>query len=327
VNKCLITLGTIIPAEAFNFLSELPELRVLKCVDLTKNQPDAINQAIDAICIEMNTMVDMNFLDKYPNCRYLLTATTGVSNINEELLIERKIELISLRNETRFLEEITSTSEFALGLIRSVWRKIVLATKAVPLGLTRNDLSSLQIKGKKVGIVGMGRIGKRLVKYFDALECEVFFYDTEAIDMSQVQGANSVESITTLCEQANILVICASYNQHFLKSYPIIKKEHIAIMPKDSIIINVARGGLLDESAALDALETKHLYGLGLDVLADEDLHNSTQDIRRRAEVLFDKGFNLVITPHIGGMSNDAYLKCYRFIANKFVSKLDSNFS
>jgi D-3-phosphoglycerate dehydrogenase len=272
-------------------------------------------------------MVDMNFLDKYPNCRYLLTATTGVSNINEELLIERKIELISLRNETRFLEEITSTSEFALGLILSVWRKIVLATKAVPLGLTRNDLSSLQIKGKKVGIVGMGRIGKRLVKYFNALECEVFFYDTEAIDMSQVQGANSVESITTLCKQANILVICASYNQHFLKSYPIIKKEHIAIMPKDSIIINVARGGLLDESAALDALETKHLYGLGLDVLADEDLHNSTQDIRRRAEVLFDKGFNLVITPHIGGMSNDAYLKCYRFIANKFVSKLDSNFS
>jgi len=327
VNKLLITLGTIIPAEAFNFLSELPELRVLKCVDLTKNQPDAINQAIGAICIEMNTMVDRNFLDKYPNCRYLLTATTGVSNINEELLIQRKIELISLKNETRFLEEITSTSEFALGLILSVWRKIVLATKAVPLGLTRNDLSSLQIKGKKVGIVGMGRIGKRLVKYFDALECEVFFYDTEAIDMSQVQGAKSVESITTLCEQANILVICASYNQHFLKSYPIIKKEHIAIMPKDSIIINVARGGLLDESAALDALETQHLYGLGLDVLADEDLHNSTQDIRRRAEVLFDKGFNLVITPHIGGMSNDAYLKCYRFIANKFVSKLDSNFS
>lgn len=327
MNKLLITLGTIIPAEAFNFLSELPELRVLKCVDLTKNQPDAINQAIGAICIEMNTMVDRNFLDKYPNCRYLLTATTGVSNINEELLIQRKIELISLKNETRFLEEITSTSEFALGLILSVWRKIVLATKAVPLGLTRNDLSSLQIKGKKVGIVGMGRIGKRLVKYFDALECEVFFYDTEAIDMSQVQGAKSVESITTLCEQANILVICASYNQHFLKSYPIIKKEHIAIMPKDSIIINVARGGLLDESAALDALETQHLYGLGLDVLADEDLHNSTQDIRRRAEVLFDKGFNLVITPHIGGMSNDAYLKCYRFIANKFVSKLDSNFS
>ena len=125
----MINLGTIIPAEAFIFLSELPVLRVLKCVDLTKNQPDAINQAIDAICIEMNTMVDMNFLDKYPNLRYLLTATTGVSNINEELLIERKIELISLRNETRFLEEITSTSEFALGLILSVWRKIVLATK------------------------------------------------------------------------------------------------------------------------------------------------------------------------------------------------------
>ena len=315
----------MLPAEAFEFLSNLPQLQDWSCVDLTKNPHGAHNLTTEVVWVEMNTMVDEAFLNRFPNCRFILTATTGTSHIDEELLASRRIELVSLKNEFDFLEEITSTSEFALALTLSVWRKIVLANSAIPLKLSRNDLSSLQIRGRRVGIVGMGRIGRRLSTYLKALECELFFYDPNVKgEILVAEGIHQVESLETLCKQVNILVLCASYDELLQDTYPIIKRSHISLLPKGSVIVNVARGSLLDELAAFDLLEKGHLFGLGLDVLSDEDLCASKVNVRQKANELISKGLNIIVTPHIGGMSSDAYLDCYRFITEKFLLNFNS---
>ena len=318
-------LGLILPAEAFKFLSSLPQLQDWSCFDLTKELNGVHNLTTEVIWVEMNTMVNEAFLNKFPNCRFILTATTGTSHIDEELLSSRKIELVSLKNEINFLEEITSTSEFALALTLSVWRKISLANNAISLKLSRNDLSSLQIRGRRVGIVGMGRIGRRLTTYLKALECEILFYDPNLENESFIEeSAHRVESLETLCKQVNILVICASYDGRLLDTYPIIRRRHISLMPIGSVIVNVARGSLLDELAAFDLLERGHLFGLGLDVLSDEDICASNVNVRQKANELISKGLNIIVTPHIGGMSTDAYLDCYRFIVEKFLLRFRS---
>lgn len=320
-----MNLGMMLPAEAFEFLSSLPQMQDWSCVDLTKNPTLIPNSDIEVIWVEMNTMVSESFLNNFPNCRFILTATTGTSHIDEELLSSRRIKLVSLRDELNFLEKITSTSEFALGLTLSVWRKIVLANSALTLKLKRNDLSSLQIRGRRIGIVGMGRIGRRLATYLKALECEIYFYDPKVeSEILVTECAYQVESIEELCKQASILVICASYNQNLMETYPIIKRSHISLMPKGSVIINVARGSLLDELAAFEALEDGHLFGLGLDVLSDEDICASKINVRQKAKDLANKGLNIIVTPHIGGMSIDAYFDCYRFIAEKFLLEFNS---
>ncbi len=315
----------MLPAEAFEFLSNLPQLQDWSCVDLTKEPHGVHNLTTEVVWVEMNTMVDEAFLNRFPNCRFILTATTGTSHIDEELLASRRIELVSLKNEFDFLEEITSTSEFALALTLSVWRKIVLANSAIPLKLSRNDLSSLQIRGRRVGIVGMGRIGRRLSTYLKALECELFFYDPNVKgEILVAESTHQVESLETLCKQVNILVLCASYDGLLQDTYPIIKRNHISLLPKGSVIVNVARGSLLDELAAFDSLEKGHLFGLGLDVLSDEDLCASKVNVRQKANELISKGLNIIVTPHIGGMSSDAYLDCYRFITEKFLLNFNS---
>jgi D-3-phosphoglycerate dehydrogenase len=165
----------------------------------------------------------------------------------------------------------------------------------------------------KIGIIGLGRIGARVARYANAFDMEVCAYDPYRSDeYSASLGARKC-TLDELIQQVDIISIHAAYTSG---AKNIIGKNEIAKIKRGAVIINTARGELLDLDAAVNALRANMLDGLGLDVLPQENSHDlmATSSFVKAAR----DGFNIVVTPHLGGCTIEAMTYTEDLIANLF---------
>lgn len=268
-------------------------------------------QRVRVFCSNVFPIVDQFFCDDYPNLEFVISPTTGLTHIDTDYLQNNSIQLISLRGRQTFLREITSTSEFAWGLLLAVWRKIPIASSLETFRVdSRGDFISRQLKGREIGLLGFGRIGSKVAEYALAFGMNVHFFDPY-IDFASIQVSSELtrhDSVESLISSTDIVLICASVIEQDKERYPLINQRNINLMRKGSVIINVARGIFVDELALKNSLIDGRLFGVGLDVLSSEEFLPNGRDGN-----LFDLknlGYNLVITPHLGGMSSDALTLC-----------------
>ena len=283
------------------------------------------NRLLAAKChgllISIYPQVDSNLIADFHNLKFVATPTTGLTHIDTELLEKMNIEILSLKNFTSQLSEVTSTPELAWGLLISIWRKIALASRAYQLNSDlkiRNEFSSLQLSGKTIGIIGFGRIGRQISKYAAAFNMNVIFYDPYVNNLQDFKGVSKILELEDLLTQSDVICISASVLDEDLSKYPIINSRNIYYLKKGAAIVNIARGIFIDEEVVAQALRNGNISGVAVDVLQREELlfkgnHES------ELEILRDAGFNVLITPHIGGICEDAFEIALTVIAKQII--------
>lgn len=270
----------------------------------------------------LNFPVNDELLNTFPNLQYILTPTTGLTHLDLSSETLKKVRVISLKGQTSFLNSITATAEHAWGMMISLWRKSFLANNLRQYQpQRREDYSSLQLNGRTVGIIGYGRIGKQLAAYSEAFGLRVVVFDKYLAPESKTKESVPIflDSLEEMPPEIDIVFICASVVDVDRQEYPILTESFLQESKKHLVVINTARGILLDEKAAGRALEDGLIGGLGLDVLQVEDLPDRTDNSKFLFD-LKDQGFNIAITPHIGGMCEDAFEAAFEHVWKLFQS-------
>ncbi len=280
-------------------------------VDFERNilLKEILNQ-VDIFWFRLAHKLDSTVLDKSTKCKYLLTPVTGIDHIDEKLCDELGIQIICLRGEVDFLKNVRATAEHTIALTLALLRKIHPAITDVQSGnWNRDAYRGNELFNKKVGILGYGRLGKIVAKYFHAFDCDIFYFDVEEkIADSYCVKLNSIESLFENCDIVSI---------HIPLNYStkgIIDKNLLFKMATNAILVNTSRGAIVNDKDLLDALVSNKIKGAALDVLEGEP------NILNSELVKYSKSnSNLIITPHIGGNTYESFAKTEKFLADKLV--------
>lgn len=272
---------------------------------------------VDALIVRLAFQVDEQVFNAAPNLRAVVSATTGLDHIDLAAAERHGVRVLSLRGEEDFLRNIPATAELTWGLLLSLTRKIPAAFDSVREGEWQRDwFKGHDLAGRRLGILGLGRIGTMVARYGQAFGLQVFAFDPNT--QHRMPGVENTESMEDLLRQADILSIHVPLNPDTVR---LIGKTELDLLPAGALLINTSRGDILDEPALTSVLERGHLAGAALDVLSNE-----------RSQELADSGLiqyarthdNLILTPHIGGATYESMAATEIFMAKKLVQYLKS---
>lgn len=187
-----------------------------------------------------------------------------------------------------------SVAELTVGLVFNIIRSISLADQNIRRGIWRKEIGNL-VQDKIIGILGLGRIGKLVAKMFLALENQVYAFDL--VEDQEWLRKNYVKMVKkeTLFKEADIITIHVPGNKD---GSPIITKEELKLMKDSAYLINISRGGVVDEEALFHYLKTKIICGAAIDVFKEEPYEGNLTKLD-----------NVVLTPHLGSYAKESKLK------------------
>jgi len=268
----------------------------------------------------MGFLFDRKKIDLCPNLLAIGSPTTGVPHIDENYAKQKGIAICSLRNDQAFLSTITPTAELAWGLILALTRHIPRAYESVCAGEWQGRYfggrTPRMLSAMRLGIVGLGRLGSLVARYGEAFRMPVFFYDP----YRESDHYRKCDSLLSLAQSSDIV----SLHVHgTTETENLVDRTFLAAMPRGSYLINTARGSVLDEDALLDGLLSGHIAGAALDTLGGEHLPNFAENLVNHPMLQYAKSHdNLVLTPHYGGATRDAWEKTERRIIEMLVEDL-----
>lgn len=223
-----------------------------------------------------------------PNLRVILVSAVGYDAIDQEKTKAKKIILCNTPDINT-----DDVADLAMGLLIAGERNIIEADR-----LVRNNewkkaeklMPSFRLRGRKLGIFGMGAIGQEIAKRAEPFGLEIIWHGPRPKPEIKWQYIETLHDLATQCD---ILMVSCALNENTRKS---INFEILSALGKDGVIINIARGGIIDENALLRALRNKEILGAGLDVFDPEPTDGTKwQGLE-----------NLVITPHFSGKTRAA---------------------
>lgn len=263
---------------------------------------------VKVIFVRLKKFIDKDFLDKFKNLKYLCSPTTGLNHIDQNYCKRKKIKILSLKNEKKFLtKKITSTSEYTWSLILSAWRKIPFAyNDVIKNQWDRYKYPSFQLKGKIIGIIGFGRVGKKIFQYAKSFGMKILFFDPNVVSHKL-----KVKNLVDIAKKSDIVVICADYNS---STKNLINKKFLKNIKNNVLIVNTARGEIVSEKEILNSIKDKNIL-YATDVLAQEQKYKKNIMIKNFLKPLYKK--NILITPHIAGTCQDAMELTEEFISKK----------
>lgn len=265
----------------------------------------------DADVIIFNkTVMDEDLLKDAPKVKLLCVTATGYDNIDLSYAKGRKIGVTNVRN---YSTPAVAQHTFALALY--VLEKISYYDQYVKsgayseqLGFSNFDEAFMELEGKTWGIIGMGNIGKKVAKIAAAFGCNVIFYSAS--------GKNNTEEyqrvdFDTLLKESDLLSIHCPLSE---RTHNLMNKEAFSKMKPTAILINVARGPVVNDKDLYEALEEGRIAGAGLDVLGKEPMEKTNplskiKDSRR-----------LIITPHMAWASVESRTRCLKEVYENIVS-------
>jgi D-3-phosphoglycerate dehydrogenase / 2-oxoglutarate reductase len=263
----------------------------------------------DVIWFRLAHRIDAEMLGPRPRCRILATPVTGLDHIDLAACETRGVRVMSLRGETEFLKNVRATAELAIGLTIGLLRNIPSAHASVREGhWDRDRFRGRELFGHTVGIVGMGRLGALVAGYFRAFGMQVLGYDPR--EDFPLDAAERVPRLDELLARSDIVVLLVKFDE---STRNLIGTHEYSQMKPGAILVNVARGGVVDESALLAALDSGQLAGAALDVLDGEPAITPEHPVVAYAR----EHDNVLLTPHIGGNTVESFEKTEIFLANK----------
>jgi len=268
----------------------------------------------DGIVVRSRTKLTAEVLENAKNLKVIGRAGVGLDNVDQEKAAELNIEVLNTPEAPS-----VSVAELALGLMFTLARHISNADRTMHIGeWNKSQYLGYTLKGKKLGLVGFGNIAKELAKRALALGMSVGVYSRfskgpKAIEEAKQIGCNIYSSVDELLQDAQVISLHLPATP---KTENIINESRLKLMKENVIIINTARGKLIDDMALLKALKNKEIGGAALDVYKEEPL---------KEKELWEFEGNLILTPHIGSQTKETQVQAAIMIAEKmsnFLKKL-----
>ena len=253
-------------------------------------EPEVVELAIDCVGIVAGLEpLNSNVIDKLPKLKCISRVGVGMDNVDIEYANAKNIKVLNTPNgPTRSVAELT------LGMVFSLLRRIPQADCNMKKQIWKKETGNLLFE-KKIGIIGLGRIGRMVAEMFRALGNPVVGYDI--FPNKKWAEQNNVE----LCEFKEVLEQSDIITLHVPGSNdkkPIITKIELQYCKKSSIIINITRGGVIDEIALYDALIKGDIQGAAIDVFEEEPYKGPLTTLD-----------NVILTPHIGSYASEGKLQ------------------
>lgn len=254
--------------------------------DLKDQTPDKV----DALFIRTYTIVTKEYLDQFPNLKYILKIGVGTDNIDSEECKKRNITLINAPGSNA-----NAVAEYVIGVIIMGLRNILPQSDRLQnKGWREKILIGSEIKNKTVGIVGCGAIGKLIAKKLQNFEVKNILGYDPFMTAEQMKEHNIEKSeLNVLLKTADIITLHLPLTP---ETTNLITYENFKNMKRTAILINSARGGIVNETDLVRALQEKLIQTAALDVFENEPTV--------RSELLDLE--NIVITPHIAGYTTEA---------------------
>ncbi len=274
--------------------------------------------AYDALFVSTQLMIGDSVLRKPAGSRLkvVCTASTGRDHIDLEAAKKHGVDVLSITLDFDTLKTITSTAENAFNLMLNCARKTVPAFEHVKAGgWDYTKFIGLELNGKTVGIVGFGRLGTIFSRFCAAFNMKVLAYDPKVVihapDVTQVRD---LDSLLRASDFVSLHMHLGPDTRHMIGA------AQYAAMKPTAYLINTARGGVLDQNALVDALEKKLIAGAGIDVIEGEIEGELSPAVAASKKRLLDYARthdNLLITPHVSGMSDGGRRKGFGLAARK----------
>lgn len=273
--------------------------------------PEELLETIDqyeGIIVRSRTKVTKEVIENAKNLKIIARAGVGVDNIDVEAATDHGILVVNAPQSTSI-----TVAEHAMGLMLSLSRKIAIADASVKEGKwEKSRFMGMELRNKTLGVIGMGRIGSQVVKRSKAFEMDVIVYDPYITEETAKELGVEITTLDDLVQKADVMTIHVPLTP---ETKGLISKDELAKMKDNAIILNCARGGIIDEADLYEALKERPELKAGLDVFENEPLENSpltTLD-------------NVVLTPHIAASTKEAQRDAAIIVAKEVKEVLSGN--
>ncbi len=292
-----------IDSEEKKFLSKFLKGQELVYFDhpLRESNLDSIAD-VQGLIIFIYSKIDEAVLEKLPQLKFITTMSTGFDHIDLEACERRNIVV---SNVPTYGE--VSVAEHTFALILAVSRRITESYSRVKSGYFSPDgLTGFDLNGKTLGVIGVGTIGSHVIKIAKGFGMNVIAYKRSPDPELEKKLDFRIKDLETVLQESDIISLNLPYNQ---ETHHLIDDEKFYMMKKGAVIINTARGAIIDTKAMLAALERGDLGGAGLDVCEGEPVLNEERQLLSKQfnseEMMYVMNEhmllyypNVVITPH-----------------------------
>jgi len=290
--------------EQYGEVIYVPEISKLELITLLSETPDI--ECLFTNPNKQNFVLDEEVL-KNSYVKVINTCSTGLNHIDINYCERNNIEVWSLKEDFELINDLPSTAELSFGLMMSLLRKIPEGFDSVKKGeWDYEPFIGRQIKGLTIGIIGFGRLGRITTELFKGWGVNILVNDpyVGTFDYEEV-------GIKELQEKSDVVFLHLHANE---ETRNMVDREFLSNMKKGAILINTSRGELVDEEDIMKSITDGYLGGYGTDVISDEFGNISDSKL-----VEFSKeNNNVIITPHVGGMTWEGQTKAYKWAVDKF---------
>ncbi|MFF9063458.1 hydroxyacid dehydrogenase [Streptomyces sp. NPDC014882] len=256
----------------------------------------------DALIVRSGTRVDAEILDRAPRLRLVARAGVGLDNVDTTTARARGIAVVNAPDSNT-----VSVAELTVGLIVASMRHITAAARSLRDGeWRRSDFAGVELAGRTLGIVGYGRIGRQVARRLAAFDMRILVHDPYADTVGDDVRATGLDELLAASDVVTL---------HLPKTPAttgLVGARELALMKPTALLVNTARGGIVDETALARALRDGELAGAALDVFATEPpAHSPLLALP-----------NVLALPHLGAGTRDAQLRAAQDVVRKVLEEL-----
>ncbi len=285
-------------------IGEIPELVFFN--DRDESNLSLIDRSKDSdVVVLSNIKYGREVIEQCPNLKMICVAFTGVDHIDLDCCKEKGIKVSNCAGYST-----SAVADLVFGLIISLARNINKCDIAVREGKTKAGLVGFELEGKKFGVLGLGTIGLRVATIAKAFGCEVYYYSRTKKDFDGITYLDKDELLKT-CDIVSLHV------PNNASTRGMMGEKEFKLMKKSALLINCARGPVVDTDALVDALNKGEIMGAGIDVFDNEPPLDFTEPLLKTK--------NTLLTPHVAFASDGAFLKRADIISDNLKAYIAGN--
>jgi D-3-phosphoglycerate dehydrogenase len=290
--KFKVLLTDDISKEALAVFADYPEIEVASTPTLDPKELARILPEYSAVIVRSPTKLTKPLIEAGTQLKFIGRAGVGVDNIDVETATARRIIVMNSPGGNT-----VSTAEHTIALIMALARRVPQADRSIRAGRwDKKELKGVELSGKTLGVIGLGRVGREVAKRMLAFSMRVIASDPYVAEKAAQAIGVRLCDLDTLLAESDFITIHVVLGAETRR---IISKREIDRMRPGVFIVNCARGGVIDESAAKEALDSGKIAGLALDVYEKEPPGPHPLFAHERS----------VFTPHLGAATKDAQIR------------------
>ena len=274
-----------------------------------KITPEQIKERIsnfNIVIVRSRTTITREMIEKADKCKIIARVGVGLDNVDQAAAKEKNIRVINAAEGA-----MNAVAELVLGFMLTLARQTARGDRAIRNGQwLKNELKGTELRGKYLGIIGLGNIGKRLGRLARGLNMNIIGYDVVPIDEEFAKEVGLMKAdLDTLLQSSDYISIHVPLLD---STYHLINAQKMSTMKKTAKIINTSRGGVVDEDALYEAIKNGNLGGAALDVFEKEPaIGNKLAELD-----------SVILTPHIGAQTKEAQSLAANIIGEKIIQIL-----